>query len=373
MQISVSSIINTFFIANLLVLVLLILLASRPLSRYISAYTIILCFIATIVRLLLPFEFSFTRAVPIKKILPPLYVFIVTTTYTVGSYTFNLYQLLAAIWFVISAILICNSVMTYIKIRKGLLKSEEIKCPEIIDVYKNVNKSFSQKKNFILVSSAAIHTPLVFGVIKPIIALPGMTFTQKELSYIFRHELCHYYNKHLHIKVLMEFISDIYFWNPFVYLMKYLINNSLEYYTDSYVADSVTEFGKIEYLECLVKIAKNQYSDIEKIPYISAFSLSLRDRADKIIIRAKSKYYSIYSKTFLTVFMIFLLSSYLYIGEPSSIPEQIQEQTFSLDESNSYYLKTRNNSYDLYINEKYITTITKNLDPNIPIKGEINK
>lgn len=371
MQISVSSIMNTFFTVNLLVLILLVLLACRHLTRYISVYTIILCCVAIIARLLFPLEFSFTQAVPVENILPPIYVFIVTTTFTAGQNTFSLYQLFAAVWFIISAILIGNSVITYIRTRKSLLKLEEVECPEIIGIYEKVNNSFLRKKNFILVSSDVIHTPLVFGIRKPIIALPRMRFTPKELSYIFSHELCHYYKKHLHIKVLAELITDIYFWNPFVYLMKYLLNKALEYYTDAYVTDSINEFGRIEYLECLVKIAKTQYGTTKKTPYISAFSVNLKDRSNKIIIEAKAKNRSIYSIMLLFVFMFFLLLSYLYIWTPSSIPKQIQEETFSLDESNSYYLKTKDNSFALYINGEYITTITQSLDPNIPIREEI--
>lgn len=365
MRISVSSIINTFFIAS--VLIFLLLVAARFLSQYISSYTIAFCSVFIILRMLFPFEFFFTRAVLIKKVLPPIHVFLRTTVLPIGGSNFYLYQILMIGWIAVSSILVINSTVRYIAIRKKLLNCKKVCNSEIVEIYQAVNDSFSNQKEFDLVLSSTIHTPMVFGVRKPIIVLPEMDFTQKELLYIFQHELYHYYKKHLHIKILCELIRDIYFWNPFVYVMNYLINCALEYCTDAYITKTLNEYEKISYLECLVKIAKNQCTDERKNPYITAFSLSLKGRANKIMIKNKHKKYRMYNGIFLLCALVILIFPYFYSGEAYHIPKEIEEETFVMDESNSYYLKKEDNSYDLYFNGEFIANVTETWDPKIPI------
>ena len=45
-------------------------------------------------------------------------------------------------------------------------------------------------------------------------------FTEKELQYIFKHELQHFYHHDLWLNMLCEIIMCFYWWNPFAYFLK---------------------------------------------------------------------------------------------------------------------------------------------------------
>lgn len=376
MLITLSSIINTFFLSNLLILVLIMLLSLRVLTRYINTYTIITCFFVLMIRLLFPLEFYFTRAIPVNRFIPQIYVFISKTIINIGNINFKLVQFFAFLWFIISVLLICNTFRHYAMTRNNLTKLEEIKDPKIIEIYNKLNNSYKKNNVFRLVYSPSLQSPFVFGIKEPIIVLPKIELTDKELNYIFKHELCHYYKKHLHIKILCELISNIYFWNPLIYIMKLQISKSLEIYVDSTLTSTVAEMEKIEYIECLIKIAKLQYFRNINRPYVAGFSIlsiSLTDRTRKIMEPSFSPKQPLYSNLFLSLVISVILFSYLFIYEPYALTDYVQQNTFILDKSNSFYIKNNDDTFDLYIENVYVTTLDGKLDSKIPIKEIINE
>lgn len=55
-----------------------------------------------------------------------------------------------------------------------------------------------------------------------------------------------------------------------------------------------------------------------------------------------------------------------YTGEGRS--EEYAENTFNKD--NAYFVLNAENTYDLYVDSVYVSTVTKVFDPKIPIKEE---
>ena len=70
-----------------------------------------------------------------------------------------------------------------------------------------------------------VSTPIIAGYIRPIIYLPDIEFSDSELYYALLHECMHYLHKDLWVKLLIEIICAIYWWNPLIYLLKYNISH----------------------------------------------------------------------------------------------------------------------------------------------------
>ena len=56
------------------------------------------------------------------------------------------------------------------------------------------------------------------------------------------------------------------------------------------------------------------------------------------------------------------------IFEPSSpLPDDIEQSTFSINSENSYLLLNNDQTYDLYVDGEYLTTVSQIFDDTLPI------
>ncbi|WP_092472491.1 M56 family metallopeptidase [Desulfotruncus arcticus] len=65
--------------------------------------------------------------------------------------------------------------------------------------------------------------------IQLVTAAPKIELSEEEWYYILSHEVAHYYHGDLWIKIVTEFLHIIYWWNPFVCLLKNRYRKHLKY------------------------------------------------------------------------------------------------------------------------------------------------
>lgn len=97
-------------------------------------------------------------------------------------------------------------------------------------------------------------TPMGIGVFKKRILLPRQDYTEQELRYILLHEETHFAHHDQLIKMLMQILCCIFWWNPFVYLLQKAVSQMLEIRCDREVAQSA---DKAEYMEVLLALVKD--------------------------------------------------------------------------------------------------------------------
>ena len=83
-------------------------------------------------------------------------------------------------------------------------------CEEKLNIKTRVELSY----NSLIVS------PIMIGFFRPRIVLPVRELEDKELSYIFVHELTHYKQGDMFYKWLIQIVVCAHWFNPFVYLLE---------------------------------------------------------------------------------------------------------------------------------------------------------
>ena len=78
-----------------------------------------------------------------------------------------------------------------------------------------------------------ILSPAIAGIFRPVILLPDRNFTDFQLRVIFCHELTHFKQKNLWIKMICEIVQIIHFYNPLIYLLRKVLADWSEYYCDA--------------------------------------------------------------------------------------------------------------------------------------------
>lgn len=307
--------------------------------------------------LCLPFEFPFTITVPSKRIMPLIYTLLVFNLYA----GFQVLDLIMVIWIAGSIISLVRLMIKYYHLIKFIkLCSKDLKRWE---------NNFSSKHNYYILRLNIPDAPMVIGLFKPIIILPDLQFSDKELDFIIRHECIHISNKDLLIKYFYEFFICVYWWNPLVYSFRNYTNQLIEIRTDDLLTCSYTNQEKIDYINSLVKVTTMTKS--QKIhPFSASFSTTnknlLFNRSKNILLKPKSAKYN--SKISLFSIILFILTYFMlssFVIEPYFIKDSDKNSSFEISNDNAYLIKD-DEQYLLYVNDQYIATITDlDSDPNL--------
>src|SRR5699024_5493409 len=91
------------------------------------------------------------------------------------------------------------------------------------------------KSEIIVYISPFMTTPFIYGLWKPKIVLPSISFTTEELRHIFLHELVHYKRGDLWTKSLLTIIQALHWFNPIVHMARHNIDRCGEYACDEKV------------------------------------------------------------------------------------------------------------------------------------------
>lgn len=142
--------------------------------------------------LCLPFEFPFTITIPSKRIMPLIYKLLVFNLYS----RFQILDLIMVVWIAGSIISLVRLVVKYYQLIKFVkLCSKDLK---------RLENNFSTKHTHYILKLNVPDAPMVVGLFKPIIILPDLQFSDKELDFIINHERIHISNKDLLIKYFYE-------------------------------------------------------------------------------------------------------------------------------------------------------------------------
>ena len=109
--------------------------------------------------------------------------------------------------------------------------------------------------------NSQIAGPMVVGLYKPRLYLPEKDYTSRELQFVLRHELVHYYRKDLWYKALLLTVNIVHWFNPFVYLMCREAEKDLECSCDSMVMKGAEKEKRCSYARLIVDTATDKCVD----------------------------------------------------------------------------------------------------------------
>lgn len=245
--------------SNILLVIIGICLYSKHIIRN-TGYRILIIFLAmTFLRFLFPLELPFSVTVTLSEEVSDRLIAIYSPIITIFHYPVSVIQLLIVIW-IIGIIYFLLRYSNNIRKSRRLLKingwditGEEPYASCIERICRERNK----RNRFQLIRTTLVKVPMVYGILKPCILIPtDFEADESKLYYVLCHEASHYFHHDLLVKACINFLAIIYWWNPFVYLVKKQAGLLLEMRVDDRVIDGDPEKSR-EYLNCLLEIAEN--------------------------------------------------------------------------------------------------------------------
>lgn len=278
-------------------------------------------------------------------------------------------------WAVLALILFVRKITVYQGfvqyIKAGNTEVSDIKT---LNLLSDCEDKLNIKTRVELSYNPLIATPMMIGFVHPRIILPVCRMEDKDLSYIFLHELIHYKQKDMFYKWLIQLVVCIHWFNPFVYLMEKEVNKSCELSCDEKLLSILDEKTRREYGDTLIAFMKstNHYKSSLASVTLTEGAEQLKERLGAIMnFKAKTK--TIKMLTGLLTLFIFLsavfIGGYPISAADSSIAGIVQlspygdkkggTNTFIYDENSDsgWYLDDDINSNDA---ASYTYTYTQN-------------
>ena len=171
---------------------------------------------------------------------------------------FNKYVCLFFIWSALALVLFVRKVTVY----QGFIQyikagNKEVSDIKILNLLSDCEEKLNIKTRVELSCNPLIASPMLIGFFRPRIILPVYELEDKELSYIFVHELTHYKQRDMFYKWLIQIVVCVHWFNPFVYLLEKEVNKSCELSCDEKVISVLDDTARREYGDILISFLKS--------------------------------------------------------------------------------------------------------------------
>ena len=206
---------------------------------------------------------------------------------------FNKYVCLFFIWSALALVLFVRKVTVY----QGFIQyikagNKEVSDIKILNLLSDCEEKLNIKTRVELSCNPLIASPMLIGFFRPRIILPVGEWEDKELSYIFVHELIHYKQRDMFYKWLIQIVVCVHWFNPFVYLLEKEVNKSCELSCDEKVISVLDDNARREYGDILISFLKsnNLYKSSLASVTLTEGAEQLKERLGAIMkFRKKSK------------------------------------------------------------------------------------
>lgn len=340
---------------------------------------LLVCMAVILCRLLVPVESPLTNNIAVSTVYPEIYRFL-RQTIADGRYgEVSILSILKFIWFGVAAILLVWLFYSYVIIIKKIKGYAEIKDPQVLALLEKVNSQYKYRAKIHLVRIDSGNTPCVFGIWRPYILMPDIEVTEKELEFIFAHELKHYYRGDLLLKLLCEIFKAVYWWNIPGYFLCKLIAQTQEINVDFSIMRKLSSDDTLDYSSFLVKLARLRELRRETEKWLIGFQkekeILLKKRVELMMENLEVSTKKTIASVLLSMFMIgvIVVCPNVISFEAYGIPEHDVDDSVGIRDYRIFYVENENGTYDLYYDGVYVSTIDMIFDEKIPVYFSIEE
>lgn len=346
MDLTFSSLFTTTFYSSVLFILVYFILKNTNRMRQVGTRTLIICILLILLKLMFPYEFFFSRNINLTLFYPKVYQFLNSPLELFKNKTIQPLNILCFIWCAGIVYKLTIFIIQYVRISLHVKNLKLIHDQRLYELLDSIIEKRRFHFHFRFVSSETAVSPYIFGIFRPYIVLSDtVNINSQNLYFIISHEIAHYYNGDLLLKFIMSLIEVVYWWNPLIHSLKNQLNRLLEINIDNIVIHNWSEDQKLNYLNCLVGSAKENYivpvlCEDETLSFQSENSFTTSQRVKFLLenIIAPNKFSLPKSALllFLSVFLFFIpvfTTFEAWHAEP-----QIKEETFEINSQNAFYI-----------------------------------
>lgn len=360
-----SSMLMSLLFSNILLMILYLIFRNTEVMIDIGYKLLVLFIAVTALRFLFPFEFVYSTNINLPSTLSRIMIGFKKPIFAIGNFPLSPWRIFLVIWIVGICIALIRCILSYRSFHKTVktlgtdISSKEPYC----SLLQEICQKYRKKNRFHIITLRGITSPMIMGIRSPYILIPeDFDVKSQDMYYILCHEASHFFHHDLLLKLFSELLCIIYWWNPFITLLKRQIATMLELRVDLQITNSQDPQDRIDYLSCLINAAKAG----DSVPAPS-FAISFCNTSESLLIRR----FSIMIKSsqrkanrgkqlgFSVLIIGIYFFSVLFIFEPFYMPPEINEATYFPTSDNAYLIENTDGTFDFYYNDSYKATLSQ--------------
>lgn len=167
------------------------------------------------------------------------------------------WQLAAAVWLAgMVAVLACHAVKHCRFLRLTGRWSRPVTDGRAAALLQSLKAEMGISREIGLLACDCIGSPMLIGLARPRILLPGTDFAQEDLRFILKHELVHYRRRDLWYKGLLLLATAVHWFNPVICLMAKAVEAQCEQSCDEAVVRSTDADTRQSYSEAIIGVIR---------------------------------------------------------------------------------------------------------------------
>lgn len=319
----------------------------------------------TFLRVILPIQFPFTANIVLPEIFSRAISFLGYYFYQSEHFNISIWFIFEIVWAI--GILVGLSIFLtrhlifnhHVVWQSRNLSSDERYCRLLEEICGD------RPNPFWVFELNGLEVPVLYGIRHPRILIPaGLEIPDKELRYLLSHEATHHYHHDILIKLGLNLLTIVYWWNPACYVLRAQLDAVLEMRVDNRVAGSTFD-SRFGYLNCLVYVAEIDVDrKVKRIKppanSIALFNLrrfnSLTNRFD-IMGRTPKRYARPLHIAALVVTVSLYLLSYTFIFEARYFAPEQEAAVRDTSSTGFYAVLSEENGYDIYFGNYLVETV----------------
>ncbi|MGI6436188.1 MAG: M56 family metallopeptidase [Syntrophomonadaceae bacterium] len=170
---------------------------------------------------------------------------------------FNCKAVLILLWLVGAALLAGYTVFINFRIWYQIRNEPQLNNAPISDILRSCQSVMNISKDIPIVATDIIHTPALFGLIKPRLLLPASIInklTDDQFKYICLHELAHWKRKDIMINWITVILKILHWFNPVIWYGFHRMHQDCELACDSLVLSSIEPAEHKEYGYTVIRV-----------------------------------------------------------------------------------------------------------------------
>lgn len=374
MSISAYSVFTAFLWFNLFIAVLCLL---RKTLKYIghNLFPLILALVLTLARLLLPWEPSFAFVLPSEQVFPVI-------LYALQTELIATNFIHITIWMVVVAILVFVSVVRFNRMLVAFRdKSMNVHAlpqaddPRLVPIFEDIVKTCPTKRKCYLYVVDSNDIPYSFGFFHSAIILPEkiLSLSDSDLNFVLRHEYQHHISKDGIVKLVIECLCCIMWWNPFIHLLRQNLNQTLELKCDAKITENFSRLEKFKYAEVIKRVlelfeGENTYpSKDDSLISISFLGITFKHEDDfdenlierlEAVLDFDKKDKAKYSFLCAVCVVLLFLSSFSFVVQARFSPSiedlpstSTNQEVLQVTPETAFLVDNHDGTYSLFVNE----------------------
>lgn len=376
MHYSFSTVLMTILASNLLIILITFCFRKEKLMLSIGYKLLAVFLILTLIRFLLPFEWTFTKTIFLPEFISK-YIFYFLHPFIKNKFIkVSLWLIFEFIWLVGSLFCLYKHIRTRVRSARYIATfGRDITTQEPIQ--KILNGICKKCKNHIrVIQISNLDIPQIYGVFSPRILIPDfMKLNSEDLLFSLHHEAYHYFHHDLLIKEAVNLFCILYWWNPACRLFRRQVGLILEMHVDDSLVSNDSNVAKA-YMRSLIHILESAVAKRNSIS--TNLTVAMASNEEKELTRRFQMLSRKQRKTHIPMFILLLMlvaSIYLFfygIILEANYTNVVDSDGITFDTLTGFHaVQKEDGTYDLYFNDIFTENL-ENLDyyPDIPVLPE---